>query len=232
MDGAHRYFFHQFLPQEHRRHIGEHHPERRPHCHRQHRIEARAKRNGGNLGLVTNFDDEKGDGRCNEGAMARRRIINGVKLVGDQRPAGHGDERSGDGIVEPDALQPAGQRHPGPGGERMIGERGDQDSGDDRPGCAKTGGQYDGEQLRFVAHFGEGNDSARGEQRGQKIGHGKIPGPGRGNAVTRHPLPGRAGMACHRSRPDRWLDPPCTTASPPSMLTQGHRFRSGGLLPE
>jgi hypothetical protein len=48
-------------------------------------------------------------------------------------------------------------------GNPMIGEGSDQNAQDDGNGFAEFGGQNKGQQLRFVADFGEG-DNASGYQ--------------------------------------------------------------------
>jgi hypothetical protein len=41
----------------------------------------------------------------------------------------------------------------------VVGQGGDQDAHDDRPRLAKARGEDQGQELRLVAHFGEGDDA-------------------------------------------------------------------------
>ena len=45
-------------------------------------------------------------------------------------------------------------------GQRMIQHRGDEDPGDDRYWPAQPGSQHEGQQLRLVADFGDGDEQA------------------------------------------------------------------------
>ena len=49
-------------------------------------------------------------------------------------------------------------------GQRVVGQGGDKDAGDDGPGLAETRSEDEGEQLRLVAHFGEGDDAGGDEE--------------------------------------------------------------------
>ena len=42
-----------------------------------------------------------------------------------------------------------------PPGQRMVGQRGDKDSGDDCPWAAQAGSEHEGKKLRLVADLGE-----------------------------------------------------------------------------
>src|SRR3546814_13508354 len=75
----------EFVTEEHRWHIGEHHADGRAHRHRNHLMKAGAQRDGGDLRLVAHFDQEESDGRGQASAKARGFVLNIVKLVRYQR---------------------------------------------------------------------------------------------------------------------------------------------------
>src|SRR3546814_17202530 len=65
----------EFVTEEHRWHIGEHHADGRAHRHRNHLMKAGAQRDGGDLRLVAHFDQEESDGRGQESAKARGFVL-------------------------------------------------------------------------------------------------------------------------------------------------------------
>ena len=81
-----------------------------------------------------------------------------------QHPGGHGQE--GDPENPAQHIRAKQGRHPGAecAGQRMVGQGGHQDACNDGPGLAKTRGQNEREQLRLVAHFGEGDDTCGDEK--------------------------------------------------------------------
>ncbi|MNY44693.1 hypothetical protein D3C86_1797420 [compost metagenome] len=75
----------------------------------------------------------------------------------------------------------------------MVGHGGDQDAPDDRPGAAEAGGEQQGEQLRLVADFGEGDEAGGDEQRLQGFHQGFHRGRV-DNDMTRTACPPRVGL--------------------------------------
>jgi hypothetical protein len=105
-------------------------------------------------------------------------------LSGTKRPGGHRDEQHAE---YPAQHAGTGHRHdPGTGGtgERVIGQRCDQDAEDDRQRLAETRGKDEREKLRLVADLGDG-DSAGG---GEECGHWRYPA-GKGRMTTTLPRP-------------------------------------------
>ena len=81
----------------------------------------------------------------------------GVDTVGTAVGAAAGKRRVGQALA-------ARVEHEHRAGQRMVGQRGDEDAPDDGPGPAKAGGQQHRQQLRLVAHFGKGDECGGGKQ--------------------------------------------------------------------
>src|SRR3546814_7318446 len=137
------------MAEEYRRHIGDHHTERRPRGDRDDGMILRAERDRRYLRLVPHLDQKEGDERRQEGTEAWLRRIISVELVGDQRPRRHRDKRHSDRIAEDRAVEERRRRRAEQRRERMIGERRDQYAKDDRQRLSKTRRKQDCEQLRL-----------------------------------------------------------------------------------
>jgi hypothetical protein len=100
-----------------------------------------------------------------------------VELVGLQRPRRDGEERQRE--QPPQRVLGHHAAHPvaGESGERVVGERGDEDAGDDRPRLLEARGQDQRQELRLVPQFADGDDGG-GDEEGFEHGGGKgIPTP-------------------------------------------------------
>jgi len=81
----------------------------------------------------------------------------------------------------------------------VVGERRHQDTEDDRQRPAIARGQHEGEQLRLVADFGDGDDAGRDEKgfhRGA-AGRGETTNDSRRRPIPRVKAPQAKGLAKH-----------------------------------
>src|SRR5690606_31847454 len=87
-----------------------------------------------------------------------------VQLVRNQRPHRHGGEAGGEYPAQGGGREETGDPVTDGAGGEVVGQGGEHYAPDDRPGAAEAGGQEQGEQLRLVADFGEGDDSGGNQQ--------------------------------------------------------------------
>ncbi len=124
-------------------------------------IKARGQRDGGDLRLVGHLGQKKCNYRGAEYAQRRawRFGCGRIEFVGDQHPRRHAEKRQ----AEDPAQCVGAEKCCAPGadgaGKGVIGQRRDQDASDDRPRFFETRGQYQRQQLGFVANFSEGDDA-------------------------------------------------------------------------
>ena len=166
MHGFGRKFFGGDFAQHYRGHVGDHHAQCRAEHDSDQRIKARGEGDGGDLGLIGHFGEKKRHHRDAENAQwgFRRGGVFGVKLVGNQHPCAHGEKRSAEYPAHGFGAQSGRSPDADAASQRVIEQRGHQNAPDDRPGFAETRSQYQRQQLRFVADFGECDDAGGNEK--------------------------------------------------------------------
>lgn len=117
-------------------------------------VELCGERDGGELGLVAHFGDEEGYGHGPEGAG----VAGFVVVVGDgvapDGPEAEDDEGHGGGDVDPVHGDVVREPLADDDGEEMV--RGGSDGHGGHDGLPRVfRGEGDGQELGFVAHFGE-----------------------------------------------------------------------------
>jgi len=127
-------------------------------------VELRAQRDGRDLRLVADLDEEEGDCCGQERAKAADPgLVVVFEFVRHQRPRRHRDETDAHRIAEPLPVEQSGDRVPEKGGNAMIGKRGDEDAEDDRHRRTEPRGEHDGEQHGLVADLGQRDHGGRGK---------------------------------------------------------------------
>lgn len=149
---------------QHHRHVGNQHAQG---CADNHQPQIRVlsgQHYGRHLGLIADFSDEKrnqcGQERAKFAGRARFVIVH---FVWHQRPQ-CGGRKAGcedpvQGHIREETAEPGTYRTCG----GVVGQGRGHDAGNDWPRLAKAGGENEGEQLRLVADFGQGNDCSRNE---------------------------------------------------------------------
>src|SRR4029079_14703617 len=129
------------------------------------------------LRLVAHLDEEEEERRRPEDASGAKLLVLLLEAIGDQRPAGHGDE--GDGEDPAHAVRPDGPHEPRADGtgRRMIEKGRREDSRDDGPRALETRGGAEREERGLVADRGDGDDSSRDQQRLERQARATPPRP-------------------------------------------------------
>ncbi|OGA13110.1 MAG: hypothetical protein A3H32_19085 [Betaproteobacteria bacterium RIFCSPLOWO2_02_FULL_63_19] len=165
MNRANRQLLGAEVSEHHRRHVGDHHPHGRAQHHAHQRVIACRERHGRNLGLVAHFHQEKRNQRGTEHAEAprARRVL--LKLVGNQGPDGHGDERQAEypsqGLGTDQMRKPSARRS----SDRVVGKRRDQNACNNRQRAPESRRKQQRQQLRLIADFRERDDAGRHQKR-------------------------------------------------------------------
>ena len=142
----HRYLLGDLVAQEHRRDVRQHHAEGRAEHHLHDVAVARGQRDSRDLRLVAHFGQkERHDGGAEdaEALLAPCGVV--IDLVGDQHPAGHGQERQADDPAQDVWPQCLGDPPPHRACGGVVDQCGHQDAGNDGDGLAKRCGQHDGQ---------------------------------------------------------------------------------------
>ena len=147
------------VAEQDRRHVGDHHPQRSASHHRDKRLILRRQRHRGDLRFVAHLGQKEGDQRGAEHAEAGEFGIVFLKLVGNQRPGGHGDEGHTQNPAQGVRCHQRGNPRTERAGHAVICQRCHQNAQHNRQGLTKLGGENEGEQLRFVADFGQRDDA-------------------------------------------------------------------------
>ncbi len=146
-------------------HVGDQHSAGRAENDGGERVEARGEQHGRDLRLVADLGEEERDDGDAEHAPARyRRRFGVVERVGLQRPRRDGEEGERDDPAQRTGREPGAHEIAEVPRERVVGERGDEDAGDDRHGLPEPRRQHQREELRLVADFAECHDSGRNEE--------------------------------------------------------------------
>ena len=93
------------MAKEHSGDIRQHHSQSRTGRNGDDIMEPSAQSDGRNLGLVPHLHEKEGNQRRQEGAEPSRLLLIFIELVRDQRPRGHRDKGSCNGIAEPLPIQ-------------------------------------------------------------------------------------------------------------------------------
>ena len=133
---------------------------------------ARCQRHGRHLRFISHFRHEEGDQGGQEDAILGQLRFVFVELVGDQGPGRHGQERYAEYPAQYVGPQHAGDPGADGGGERVVGDGGNENRQHDGQRLAEFGGQQKGQELGFVADFSETDDAGGDEECFHEIARG------------------------------------------------------------